>query len=129
KQATGREAIKDFPDWNVAHKVLLAAGIPTIENVGGDLDELAGKRITLQGFPWKWHEGDACVIRLVAMLDPKGKFRLEAGGGVAKPSTNKSSPKKPNTAPSRTDDLEFIELTHRWGHGMPQWPSRANLNV
>jgi kynurenine formamidase len=126
KKGTGREAISDFPDWNVAHKTLLAAGIPTIENVGGDLDEVAGKRCTFQGFPWKWHEGDACVIRLVAMLDPKGAYRLESGKGEK---AAKSSPKKPNIAPSRTDDLTFIELTHRWGHGMPQWPSRANLNV
>ena len=81
KKATGRDAIKDFPDWNVAHKVLLGAGIPTIENVGGDLDELSGKRCTFQGFPWKWHEGDACVIRLVAILDPKGSNRLESGRG------------------------------------------------
>jgi kynurenine formamidase len=123
KQATGREAIADFPDWNVAHKVLLAAGIPTVENVGGDLDEVTGKRVTLQGFPWKWHEGDACVIRLVAMLDPEGAYRLEGGDAA------KASPSKPNIAPSRTDDLTFVELTHRWGHGMPQWPSRANLNV
>ena len=28
-----------------------------------------------------------------------------------------------------TKDLEIYDLTHRWGHGMPQWPSRANLNV
>jgi len=54
KQATGREAIEDFPEWNPAHKTLLAAGIPTIENVGGDLDDVAGKRCTFQGFPWKW---------------------------------------------------------------------------
>ena len=79
KKKTGREAIKDFPEWNAAHKVLLGAGIPTIENVGADLDKLSGKRCTFQGFPWKWHEGDACVIRLVAILDPKGTNRLESG--------------------------------------------------
>src|SRR5262245_61793720 len=33
------------------------------------------------------------------------------------------------TMPTSTKDLEFYDLTHRWGHGMPQWPSRANLNV
>ncbi len=79
KAATGREAIADFPDWNPAHRVLLGAGIPTIENVGGDLDAVTGKRCTLQGFPWNWHEGDACVIRLVAMFDPGGAYRLESG--------------------------------------------------
>jgi kynurenine formamidase len=81
KKATGREAIDDFPEWNPAHKVLLAAGIPTIENVGADLDEVSGKRCTFQGFPWKWHEGDACVIRLVAIFDPSGNYRIESGRG------------------------------------------------
>jgi kynurenine formamidase len=81
RQATGREAIADFPDWNVAHKTLLAAGIPTIENVGGDLDEVTGRRCTFQGVPWNWREGDACVIRLVAIFDPSGNYRLESGEG------------------------------------------------
>jgi kynurenine formamidase len=81
KQATGREAIADFPEWNPAHKTLLAAGIPTVENVGADLAAVSGKRCTFQGFPWKWLEGDACVIRLVAMLDPSGTYRLESGEG------------------------------------------------
>jgi kynurenine formamidase len=79
KQATGREAIEDFPEWNPAHRMLLSAGIPTIENVGADLDEVSGRRCTLQGFPWRWYEGDACVIRLVAIFDPSGKYRLESG--------------------------------------------------
>jgi kynurenine formamidase len=82
KEATGREAKADFPDWNPAHKLLLGAGIPTIENVGADLDAVTGKRCTFQGFPWKWHEGDACVIRLVAMFDPGGAYRLESGGAA-----------------------------------------------
>ena len=134
REATGREAIDDFPEWNPAHRALLAAGIPTIENVGGDLDELKGKRCTFQGFPWKWREGDACVIRLVAMLDRGGKFRL-ARGAVRKPSRNKPSrgESSRNRAPTRSsrggDSLQLFDLSHPWGHGMPQWPSRANLNV
>lgn len=79
KAATGRDAIADFPEWNAAHRTLLAAGIPTVENVGGDLDEVSGKRCTFQGFPWRWLEGDACVIRLVAIFDPSGTYRLESG--------------------------------------------------
>ena len=142
KQATGREAIEDFPEWNPAHKILLAAGIPTIENVGGDLDDVAGKRCTFQGFPWKWLEGDACVIRLVALLDPNGNIRLEPGrkGKAAdKPATQplaavktgakKTAALKAPTVISSTKDLEFYNLSHRWGHGMPEWPSRPLLNV
>ena len=79
KEATGREAMKDFPDWNVAHKTLLAAGIPTIENRRRRSRRGDRQARTFQGFPWKWHEGDACVIRLVAIFDPKGNYRLESG--------------------------------------------------
>jgi kynurenine formamidase len=84
KDATGREAKKDFPEWNAAHKALLAAGIPTIENVGGDLDEVTGKRATFHAYPWFWREGDACVIRLVAMFDSTGDYRLESGERVVR---------------------------------------------
>ncbi|HMG78594.1 MAG TPA: cyclase family protein [Xanthobacteraceae bacterium] len=127
KEATGREAIKDFPEWNAAHRTLLEAGIPTIENVGGDIDALGGKRCTFQGFPWKWHEGDACVIRLVAMLDPKGTCRLERGAGRKVAAAKKSPAIKKSSRGA--DSLQFFDLSHPWGHGMPQWPSRANLNV
>jgi kynurenine formamidase len=126
KEATGREAIKDFPEWNAAHRTLLEAGIPTIENVGGDIDALSGKRCTFQGFPWKWHEGDACVIRLVAMLDPKGACRLERGAGRKAAAAKKSPAIKSSRG---AGSLQFFNLSHPWGHGMPQWPSRANLNV
>jgi kynurenine formamidase len=130
KQATKREAIKDFPDWNPAQLTLLGAGIPTIENVGGDLDEVTGKRCTFQGFPWKWHEGDACVIRLVAMLDPSGSYRLESGASARKSAATKKAPaKRSEKSTNSTNELELINLSTDWGHGMPQWPSRANLNV
>jgi kynurenine formamidase len=81
KAATGRDALKDFPEWNVAHKTLLAAGIPTIENVGGDVDDVNGKRCTFHAYPWRYFEGDACVVRLVAILDPSGDYRIESGRG------------------------------------------------
>jgi kynurenine formamidase len=84
KDATGHDAKQDFPEWNAAHKALLAAGIPTIENVGGDLDEVTGKRATFHAYPWFWREGDACVIRLVAMFDSTGDYRLESGERVVR---------------------------------------------
>ena len=79
RQATGRNAIDDFPEWNPAHRTLLQAGVPTIENVGGDVAEVVGTRCTFHAYPWKWTEGDACVIRLVAMRDRRGTCRIEAG--------------------------------------------------
>jgi kynurenine formamidase len=77
--ATGRDPKSDFPEWNPAHRALLSAGIPTIENVGGEVDALIGKRCTFQAYPWNWPEGDACGVRFVAILDPAGGYRLEAG--------------------------------------------------
>ena len=77
---TGRDPLVDFPEWNPAHRILLGAGIPTIENVGGDLDAVAGSRCTLHAMPWRWAGADACMIRLVAITDPAGTYRLESGG-------------------------------------------------
>lgn len=79
RRETGREPKEDFPEWNIAHRTLLGAGIPTVENVGGDVDDLLGRRVTLHAAPWRWMEGDACVIRFVAITDPTGAARIEPG--------------------------------------------------
>ncbi|MGO4908334.1 cyclase family protein [Pseudorhodobacter sp. W20_MBD10_FR17] len=79
KSETGRDAKTDHPDWNIAHRTLLAAGIPTVENVGGEVDALLGQRACLHAAPWRWMEGDACVIRFVAITDPSGAARIESG--------------------------------------------------
>lgn len=78
-RATGLDHKKEHPEWNVAHKTLLAAGIPTIEQVGGDVDVLAGKRATFVATPWKFEYGDACPVRFVGMIDPSGKCRIDSG--------------------------------------------------
>ena len=46
KAATGKDYTVEHGEWNVAHKILLGAGIPTIEQVGGDVDQVKGKRAT-----------------------------------------------------------------------------------
>ena len=63
----------------MAHKALLSAGIPTIEQVGGDVDQVKGKRATLAAVPWKFEHGDACQVRFIAIFDPSGKNRIEPG--------------------------------------------------
>jgi kynurenine formamidase len=80
RAATGRDPEQDHPEWNVAHLTLLRAGIPTIENVGGNVDSVAGLRCAFHAYPWYWPEGDACVTRLTAILDPTGNYRLADGG-------------------------------------------------
>jgi kynurenine formamidase len=79
KKRTGHAVAQDFPDWNPAHRLLAAAGIPTIENVGADVDEVTSTRATFHAMPWFWPQGDACIIRFVAILDPAGEYRLESG--------------------------------------------------
>jgi kynurenine formamidase len=63
----------------VAQKTLSSAGIPTIEQVGGDVDLLVGKRATFVATPWKFKHGDACPVRFVGMMDPTGKCRIDKG--------------------------------------------------
>src|SRR5665213_1659642 len=75
----GRDWKDDFPEWEPVHRILFKNGIMGIENVGGDLDKVTGKRVTFAYFPWNWDRGDGCIVRLVAILDPKQKFRIEKG--------------------------------------------------
>ena len=79
QKATGLDPKVEHPEWNAAHKTLLGAGIPTIEQVGGDVDVLAGKRATFAAMPWKFQYGDACQVRFVGMIDPTGKCRIDPG--------------------------------------------------
>ncbi len=76
---TGREAADDFPFWEPCHRELLGNGIVGFENVGGEIDEVTGKRCTFVAFPWRWEKGDGCIVRLVAIVDPTGEYRIETG--------------------------------------------------
>jgi kynurenine formamidase len=82
KEHTGREAADDFPDWEPCHRALLGNGIVGFENVGGQIDEVTGKRCTFAAFPWRWEKGDGCIVRLVAILDPTGEYQIETGENV-----------------------------------------------
>ena len=76
---TGRKAADDFPLWEPCHRHLLGNGIVGFENVGGEIDKVTGKRVTFAAFPWRWTKGDGCIVRLVAIVDPSGEYRLETG--------------------------------------------------
>jgi kynurenine formamidase len=78
-QLTGRRVIEDFPEWEPCHNAILSNGICGFENIGGDIDKVTGKRVTFAAFPWRWKKGDGCIVRLVAIIDPTGKFRIETG--------------------------------------------------
>lgn len=77
---TGRKVSEDFALWEPCHREILGNGIYGFENVGGDIDKVTGKRVTFAAFPWRWVGGDGCIVRLVAIMDPKGTYRIETGG-------------------------------------------------
>ena len=76
ERVTGRDVMEDFPLWEPAHKILMGNGIPGIENVGGELDKVTGRRCTFMAFPWRWPHGEGCGVRVVAVEDPTGRFRI-----------------------------------------------------
>ncbi|MGA3173109.1 MAG: cyclase family protein [Syntrophorhabdales bacterium] len=69
KMERGRDVIQDFPEWEPCHRLLLGNGIMGWENVGGDIDMVLGKRVTIAGFPIRWVKGDGSIVRLVAIVD------------------------------------------------------------
>ena len=58
---------------------MVQGGIPGIENIGGDLDKVTGKRCTFMAFPWRWPGGDGSISRVLAAVDPDQSFRFEKG--------------------------------------------------
>ena len=79
EELTKHTVKQDFPDWEPCHNVLLGNGLVGFENVGGDIDKVTGKRVTIAAFPWRWEKGDGCIVRMVAIVDPTGEFRLGTG--------------------------------------------------
>jgi kynurenine formamidase len=75
-----RKVLDDFPLWEPCHRAIMSHNIVGFENIGGDIDEVTGKRVTIAAFPWRWVGGDGCIVRLVAIVDPNGTFRIEQGG-------------------------------------------------
>ena len=71
KKKTGRDVREDFPYWEPSHRILYTHGIWGIENAGGDIDKVTGKRALIAAFPIKWIGGDASMVRLVAMVEKK----------------------------------------------------------
>ncbi len=56
-----------------AHRVFLGSKNQCIvENLGGDISTVVGKRAKLGAFPWKWNNGEACICRVVAFLEDGG---------------------------------------------------------
>lgn len=67
-QETGRDPDKDFPIYEPVHQICCTNKIPHLENVGGDIDEVTGKRCTIAFFPFKMADAGH-MVRVVAIVD------------------------------------------------------------
>jgi kynurenine formamidase len=67
KRETGEDTEKKWPIYEPAHYLLLGNLIPGIENVGGEVDKVTGKRVTIAAFPLNWIYGDGSMVRVVAI--------------------------------------------------------------
>jgi len=63
------EAIGCWGTEEPCHKLMLGHGIVGIENLGGDLDKVSGKRFRFNCFPLRWYMGDGSMARCVAEID------------------------------------------------------------
>ena len=63
------EALGSEGTWEPCHKQMLGHGIVGVENLGGDLDKVSGKRFRFYCFPIRWYMGDGSMVRCVAEID------------------------------------------------------------
>lgn len=63
------EAIGQWGTWEPCHKQMLGHGIVGVENLGGDLEKVKGKRFRFLCFPLRWYMGDGSMARCVAEID------------------------------------------------------------
>jgi arylformamidase len=59
---------QEFPLF-YAHYAFLSKNILIVEQVGGQVAELAGQRVTMAVFPMKLVHGDGCPVRVVAIKE------------------------------------------------------------
>jgi kynurenine formamidase len=66
RKATGKNPDVEFPDYEPCHRTFMQAGVATIENAGGDIDAVTGKRMIVAAFPFRCEMADGGFVRLVA---------------------------------------------------------------
>jgi hypothetical protein len=56
-------------DFEYVHYTTARNNMCMLENLGGEIAEVAGRRCTIGAFPWRWVGGEGCICRVVAFLD------------------------------------------------------------
>jgi kynurenine formamidase len=65
-EATGSDAADTFHDYEPCHRLFMQHGCCTVENAGGDIDDVTGRRMTIAAFPFRCEMADGGFVRLVA---------------------------------------------------------------
>ncbi len=67
----GKSLEEVFPRNEVhpMHALCFPHGLIHAENVGGDIDKVLNRRVTVGAFPWKFVGGEASICRIVAFVD------------------------------------------------------------
>jgi hypothetical protein len=71
KKKYGMPLAEFFDDtkYQLMHLEMFPYGIIHAECLGGDLDLLLNRRVTVGIFPWRFVDGESCISRCVAMVD------------------------------------------------------------
>jgi len=67
KREKGKEPGNEFGSFEGNLEKFLRAGISCVQNAGGDIDQVTGKRTLLCAWPFRMEETDAAMVRLVAI--------------------------------------------------------------
>jgi kynurenine formamidase len=67
RKETGKNPDVEFPEYEPCHRKLMGNGITTVENAGGDVDMITGRRLTIAAFPFRCEMADGGMVRLVAI--------------------------------------------------------------
>jgi kynurenine formamidase len=65
-------ALAEFFDdskYQLMHLEMFPFGIVHAECIGGDIDLLVNRRVTVGFFPWRFVDGESCIGRCVAMVE------------------------------------------------------------
>jgi len=95
KKKYGKPLAEYFTDdkYQLMHIEMFNHGIIHAECVGGDIDLLLNRRVTIGCFPWKFVDGEASIARVVAFVEEdeyeelmakKGKCKLTKYGDIAR---------------------------------------------
>ncbi len=71
EEMTGKPIEETLPekDFEYIHYGTARNDVSMLENLGGEIEQVAGRRVTMGAFPWRWIGGEGCVCRVVAFLD------------------------------------------------------------